>query len=439
MDVLSKHVYRLILTARRPCHSLHTLVINTPASMFARACEDHKLTSSQQNPSAQPVQKTLDFRGGVKRKALDAVEDTNKRTSKDFTPARGTGLIAALTKRNSFLETNGQVMIDGEVFDEADFDDIGMSDWETSPKSIQPAKEITPVANNSVVVDVEEDYFKDDDLDWDVSLHTVRSSPPTASALAATQLAAPTPASLPPEVVQNKENTFPPPPAPTVTEPQSLSKLIFPSSEPLPWSSSPAIERQAAPPPKRTLPWVAHPNRYGEPKTQSYDLKGQKSKIKSIVREEKSRGISTMAMEHPSIDWDVLGITEKDVFERQKRERMEELQRKKEVARRGTEWIDQAPVQTAITAPRRRSKKTEEKPKGEQQKLVDQRKPIAKVFLSQEQLSVRKLVVEDKKSVFFTGSAGSPHKIGNANSRYWKICVVERDYQCLEKGSREKS
>ena len=108
-----------------------------------------------------------------------------------------------------------------------------------------------------------------------------------------------------------------------------------------------------------------------------------------------------------SIDWDILGITEKDVFEQQKRERMEELQRKNEVARRGTEWIDQAPAQTAVTAPRRRSKKTEEKPKGEQQKLVNERKPIAKVFLSQEQLSVRKLVVEDKKSVFFTGSAGS--------------------------------
>ena len=143
--------------------------------------------------------------------------------------------------------------------------------------------------------------------------------------------------------------------------------------------------------------------------------------------------LSTMAMEHSSMDWDVLGITEKDVFERQKRERMEELQRKNEIARRGTEWIDQAPAQTAVTAPRRRSKKTEEKPKEEQQKLGNERKPIAKVFLSQEQLSVRKLVVEDKKSVFFTGSAGSPHKIdAMSNIRYRKVCVAERDYQCFE-------
>ena len=114
-----------------------------------------------------------------------------------------------------------------------------------------------------------------------------------------------------------------------------------------------------------------------------------------------------MTMQHSSVDWDVLGITEKDVFERQKRERMEELQRKNQVARLATEWIDQPPAQNAVTAPRRHARKAEEKPNVGQQKPVNERKPIAKVFLSQEQLSVRKLVVEDKKSVFFTGSAGT--------------------------------
>ena len=78
--------------------------------------------------------KLLTFAEAVKRKALDVIDDTNKRVVKDVTPVRGTGLIAALAKTNSFVETGGQVMIDGEVFDEADFDDIGMSDWEAPLK-----------------------------------------------------------------------------------------------------------------------------------------------------------------------------------------------------------------------------------------------------------------------------------------------------------------
>jgi hypothetical protein len=114
-----------------------------------------------------------------------------------------------------------------------------------------------------------------------------------------------------------------------------------------------------------------------------------------------------MAMETASVDWDVLGLTEKDIFEKKKMERLDELKRKAEEAKRGMEWLDQAQAAPA-PAPRRR-KRTEDaiKPIQKQQnKLVGDRKPLAKVFLSQEQLSVRKLVVEDKKSVFFTGSAG---------------------------------
>ena len=131
MDVLSKRAYRLTRLLSRPRHSFHTLSIKIPPLCLLEPVEDHKLTSSQKNPSTQPVQKTLDFRGGVKRKALDVIDDMNKRVVKDVTPVRGTGLIAALAKTDSFVETGGQVMIDGEVFDEADFDDIGMSDWET--------------------------------------------------------------------------------------------------------------------------------------------------------------------------------------------------------------------------------------------------------------------------------------------------------------------
>ena len=124
-----------------------------------------------------------------------------------------------------------------------------------------------------------------------------------------------------------------------------------------------------------------------------------------------------MAMDTSPIEWDVLGLTEKDIFEREREARRREVERKNELTRRGTEWIDQA-MTTTVKQPvdmtgaagvvGRRHKKNvgvEEKGKGP---LKPERKQIAKLFLSQEQLSVRKMVVEEKKSVFFTGSAGIP-------------------------------
>jgi len=150
------------------------------------------------------------------------------------------------------------------------------------------------------------------------------------------------------------------------------------------------------------LPWVANPSRYESPKPTQPVFQSQKSKFKSIVHES-SRSISTMtAAETIGGDWSILGITEKELFELKKRERLDELQRKSEDSRRGMEWIDQpAPTKAA-----RRRKRTEEKPQAEA-KRPSTKQSVAKIFLSQEQLSVRKLVVQDKRSVFFTGSAGT--------------------------------
>lgn len=119
-----------------------------------------------------------------------------------------------------------------------------------------------------------------------------------------------------------------------------------------------------------------------------------------------------MAMETSStaVDWDVLGLTEKDVFERTRKERLQELERKKpDEMRRGTEWIDQPAAQGSVGALAGRRRKRAEEGKGLQQPTkaaLNERKALAQVFLSEEQKSVRKLVVEDRKSVFFTGSAG---------------------------------
>jgi hypothetical protein len=417
---ITKRVYRLSLL-RPSFRSFSTL----PPRMFTRACQDH-INSSHGKPPLASVQKPLDFGGNNKKKVLNVIPDVNKQAAVDRETQgvkvdRGNALIAALTKTDSFA--NRQVLIDGEVFDEADFDDIGFDEWDTPAieNTVQPVSRVDKnvIANTPMI---EEDYFKDDELDemdWNdsppldinkdnIQSVTGRSSPPGAVM----------PPNIPPavliesfskEIIQNKENTSQPPAdAPSVTDPESLGKLLFPSSQPFPWSTSPATEHTttAAPPrPKRSLPWISNPSRYGTTDQQTSNFRKEKSQIKSIVRNgTTARGISTMSAEH-SVDWDVLGITEKDVFERQKRERMEELQKKNEIARRGTEWIDQAPPpQTTAPAPRRRQKeKVAEK---SNTKLFNKHKPLAKLFLSQEQLSVRKLVVEDKKSVFFTGSAG---------------------------------
>jgi hypothetical protein len=384
--------------------------------MFARAVQDHERSSSQTTSLKQTpptVQKKLEF-GGLKRKVLDVIDDSNKRTSPDRLPVelkqKGVDLIQAVTQTDSFMEKKSQIVLDDEVFNEADFedfDDIALDDWEI-PASAQPVvtgKEIVGSVKSNPVIVQEEDYFNDDDdMDWDSPL-------PAINDIAMT----------------NKENTFPPPAKqapPTTTEPAppcSLGKTLFPSSQPLPWSSSPVD--QSKPPPKRSLPWLTNPERYAS-NNSFYEPK--KSQIKSIVHPrtsaaQTSRGISTMAMEQP-IDFDVLGLNPEIILDEQRAQRQAELrsrkeatQRKEEEMKRGMEWIDEA-----ATTTRRRRQKTEEKPK--LSKPGVDKKAIAPVFLSPEQLSVRKMVVEDKKSVFFTGSAGITHEV--VDIRDWKICVI---------------
>src|SRR6202035_4014470 len=136
------------------------------------------------------------------------------------------------------------------------------------------------------------------------------------------------PKSLVQDQSPEKENKFPlPAPQPAQpTETAPLSKVLFPSSDPIPWSSSPVEQKQPA---KRTLPWLANPNRYGTPGQATSQYRNEKTQIKSIVHApDGARAHSTMAMETASVDWDVLGLTEKDIFEKKKLERLDELKRK---------------------------------------------------------------------------------------------------------------
>lgn len=380
--------------------------------MFARAIQDHQSTSSRQKPvqkSSAAIQRPLDF-AGVKRKALDVIDDTNKRPVIDI-PAlvkqnRGSGLVAALSKVDSFVEMNGQVEFDGEVFDEADFDDIGIDDWgATSAKDhsllVSTEHKTAEKCKNESIIRSEENYFQDDDdVDWDVSF--VRSASAQQRTDFQSTLSCPPKLAVSQTMVQNQENT-PPIDYPGGAEPHILANILFPSSAPLP--SSPAPEVEPKQPPKRSLPWLKNPNRYSSSPVDTASYRKEKSQVKSIVRTDSLRQISTLAMEAPAIDWDILGITEKSIFEQKKQERMEELHRISDEMRRGTEWIDKAaPAEPA--KPRRRKAEQKEHPPKKESTVGQKKSAIAKLFLSQEQLSVRKLVVEDKKSVFFTGSAG---------------------------------
>ena len=410
--------------------------------MFARAVGDYQVNSSQTKSSVKlngsQVQKTLDFSGG-KRKALDTIgDDGNKRIAVEPSPPqikeKKSTLITALSKTNSFNDTKGQFIIDGEPFDEADFEDIGIDDWNSHPGSsstkeieekIQEEVQLIGSKNAPITVDQDEDYFNDSfDMDWDAADLTkpldgpIRSSPPIPKSIqspiqAEQPVRPPSPAKGPVFPIEDKENTSPSPdqaspspsPAPAPVpqaEEKSLATLLFPSSsQPIPWSSSPPR------PPKRSLPWLTNPDRYGPPRstmpTQTYKKEAQ---IKSIVRKDPTRNISTMTVE--TVDWSVLGLQPpKGILAKARNEeirREREAERKaEEVKKAVTDWIDN-PILKAETMGRRK-KKEEVKVK----LAVEKKKPvIAKVFLSQEQLSVRKLVVEDKKSVFFTGSAGIP-------------------------------
>ena len=386
--------------------------------MFARAVQSHTITSSQQKQQKSKIQKPLDFTSGPKRGALDAVASTNARN--DEPTVVPSGLIAALTKTDSFIETKGQVLLDGEVFDEAAFDDITIDEWDaptarsTVPVATEAVKMKGTTHNDPVVLDDEDDYFKDyDSMDWDMQtepMAPVHSSLPAANDPPATQPLITCPPYTDQDIIQNKENAFHPSADPAIETQPSLSKILFPSSAPIPWSSSPITAPVPKPPPKRSLPWVRDPNRYVTPQQPLQQYKKDQSNIKSIVRTE-ARRISTMAMETSStVDWDVLGLTEKDVIDRTKKERLQELQRKKlDELRPGTEWIDQLAPGSLTAAAGRRRKRTEEA-KGLQQppkSALSERKTLAKLFLSEEQKSVRKLVVDDRKSVFFTGSAGT--------------------------------
>lgn len=160
------------------------------------------------------------------------------------------------------------------------------------------------------------------------------------------------------------------------------------SSAPLPWSSSPPSHYQMAPPKaippakpavpskRRSLPWIEEEKR--QKAQEEMDSTGPPPLSKDAARKKiKSYEMSTpQGKSGADLPWNKTASAVK-----------EEQKRLRQGARKIKEGWD--------------------KNKMEEIKKAAKRESIARVFLSDEQKEVLKLVVEQKKSVFFTGSAGT--------------------------------
>jgi ATP-dependent DNA helicase PIF1 len=167
--------------------------------------------------------------------------------------------------------------------------------------------------------------------------------------------------------------------------PSAYTKLEPNSSQPIPWSSSPAEHFKTPPkptaPPKtkrRQLPWaqVSKTQPSQEPEEQIED--GEEDSISKKLKLEKT--VSTPAPKKPSFDipWNTTASAVK-----QQQQSHREMVKAKSKTNKGTE----EEVETAL-----KKKKKD---------------AVPRMFLSEEQQHVLNLVTESKKSVFFTGSAGT--------------------------------
>ena len=175
-------------------------------------------------------------------------------------------------------------------------------------------------------------------------------------------------------------------PAPKQTPTQQLR-----SSQPIPWSSSPPEHFKTPPKPqqvpaptkRRTLPWLKNGS---QPKTEAIEdeereVRPETSRPKKRKSEDDA-AIATPAPKSskPDYPWNT---TQSAIKQQQKTLREAN---KKAVAVKVNDGADDD-VKAAV---RRKKKST-----------------IHRIFLSEEQQNVLNMVVESKKSVFFTGSAGT--------------------------------
>jgi hypothetical protein len=362
--------------------------------MLARVTEEYLRTSAERIPFQTHTQ--VSQGGGYRVLSQKLPERIDGSLGNGLVPRKSSEVITEATVWG--LESDGRIIIEGDVFNEADFDDIEIEDWEVDRMSLCSQHHVTAPSDTE-----SQDYFKDDDdIDWGSVLDapSVEDTTSIQPVVRSSTLVGPDPPDIPDpeginlfppmdEIVPDEETGLPTDLPPAQNESESLAKLLFPSSAPqtqLPWSSSPVRDPKPTRRTLRTLPWKTNPTCYVPEDLATYN-QNETAHLKSLVR-----AISTISAE-PTVNWDVLGITERN------------LRSTFGVVAPGVKLDRVSEPDLVLAAGIPRQEKTEGM--AIPMNLGDEAKPLAGIFLSQEQSNVRKLVIENKKSVFFTGSAGN--------------------------------
>lgn len=231
--------------------------------------------------------------------------------------------------------------------------------------------------------------FDEDDFDSDIDLDV--EDPATKGTVAYPKLPPASPAAT-------KDSGF------SSRPPSMQPKIELDSSQPIPWSSSPVEHFKTIPKPKnkrRALPWSQQQTQHKQQLTpEPEDIPANKKRKSAAVTT--STTFTPLPKDSPK---------------------------------------SQYPWNTTASAIKLQQKTLREQHKAKIAESIDdtentkrkKKNVIAKMFLSDEQKNVLDLVIEHKKSVFFTGSAGmlyTPERNGHVSDfdRYWKICSASRDY-----------
>lgn len=248
----------------------------------------------------------------------------------------------------------------------------------------QPPKDSMAALHDAVYFD-EADFDDDCDLDFDTTEPIIYPS------LAAAAATLPTP---PPQTDKSSPQSFAPPkpvqqddyddlefaPRPLVNSRLQLQQHTndpLGSSQPLPWSSSPAEHFE---PPKPRAPVVeeevVRPKRK---KARALPWRAEKE-IEIVVTKTTSRKVEARKISSGAMPWND-SFSNVEAGRKEARKRNTANQQKRSIA--------------TIAGDREDTKRAK---KGSE--------PVAKIFLSDEQSRVIDLVMSSKQSVFFTGSAG---------------------------------
>lgn len=331
-------------------HHTATPVQPVPPRQQSLAKSLNRTQSSQKTPSARPLS-TLSANGTKHNAAADRglVGQIHgiKRTS--------SGLAKALGSQEEF-----------------DYPSLSISDIENEPlHSFRPAMRNSFAPQAPVAFD--EDDF-DSDIDLEVEDPSERST-----------VQYPT---LPQTGTASRDSTYF-----SATTPAPDSKPMSDSSQPVPWSSSPpehyqplaaSVDNAPAPPPtkRRTLPWQQGHNRYTasqldkysyDPESEAQTPRPTKRRATSAARNEQST--PAPKENKPAYSWN---ITQSALKQQQK----------------------------SLREANKKAAKTSDSAEDVTGGIFKRKETIARIFLTEEQQHVLNLVVEHKKSVFFTGSAG---------------------------------